>query len=127
MTVMRPQIDQGTPRGSRGGEAARLQTALPRNPSARSSRRRPQHWSLPYDIDVDTVAPRQILSPVAVEILGNASTTITVRLKEDGIVTIWDQSAKSALHSSQCKLRRTVYHCWEADIRTPDTVIEISR
>src|SRR5580700_10986064 len=56
MTVMRPQIDQGTPLGKPRG--CRRQTAIPRNPSTRSSRRRPQHWSLPHDIDVDTVAHR---------------------------------------------------------------------
>jgi len=60
MTKVADSSDDGHEAANRPAYPAAVRLLSPDSasayPSARSSRRRPQPWSLPHDIDVDTVA-----------------------------------------------------------------------
>ena len=67
------------------------------------------------------------LSPAAVEIVENTKDRLSLRLKEPGVVTIWEKDGRAVLRSTACQLRKAGAHLWDADITAADTIVDITR
>jgi hypothetical protein len=65
------------------------------------------------------------LAPAAVEVVKAERTELLVRLKEPGLLTLWENGAATP-KSSQCQFRKIAAHLWQADVASGG-VLRITR